>query len=75
MNVLLDRSEKNWARELLKLKAQVGDCDTSAPLTATGSLTGEFTWRCGHGRVKGSFALAPTRPPRIQELELKVATP
>jgi CubicO group peptidase (beta-lactamase class C family) len=75
MNVLLDRSEKNWARELSKLKAQVGDCDTSAPITAMGALTGEFTWRCAHGRVKGGLELAPTRQPRIQELELKAVTP
>jgi CubicO group peptidase (beta-lactamase class C family) len=75
MNVLLDRSAENWARELEKLKAQVGECDPSAPLTATGALTGEFTWRCAHGRVKGSLTLAPTRTPRIQELALSATTP
>jgi D-alanyl-D-alanine-carboxypeptidase/D-alanyl-D-alanine-endopeptidase len=75
MNFFLDRSAEGWARDLAKLKATVGDCDTSVPLTATGALTGEFTWRCSHGRVRGSLELAPTRPPKIQELKLAAVTP
>lgn len=75
MNFLLDRSAEGWARDLAKLQAQVGDCDTTAPLTATGVLTGEFTWRCSHGRLRGSLELAPTRPPRIQELKLSPIAP
>jgi hypothetical protein len=39
-------------------------------LNASGGLTGEFTWRCAHGRIKGSLELAPTNPPLIQELKL-----
>ena len=70
MNFLLDRDAAGWARDLAQLKAEVGDCDTSSPLIATGALTGGFTWRCTHGRVKGSLELAPTRPPRIQQLVL-----
>jgi CubicO group peptidase (beta-lactamase class C family) len=75
MNFLLDRSVEGWARDLAKLQAQVGDCDTSMPLTATGALSGEFTWRCSHGRVRGSLELAPTHPPKIQELKLGAITP
>jgi CubicO group peptidase (beta-lactamase class C family) len=75
MNFLLDRSADGWARELGRLKRQVGDCDTSAPLTPSGALTGDFTWRCARGRVKGSLELAPTRPPLIQELKLTVIAP
>jgi len=75
MNFLLDRSAEGWERDLAKLKAQVGDCDTSAPMTATGALAGDFTWRCAHGRLKGSLELAPTRPPLIQEITYKVITP
>jgi D-alanyl-D-alanine-carboxypeptidase/D-alanyl-D-alanine-endopeptidase len=75
MNFLLDRSAEAWARDLVKLQAQVGDCDTAAPLTATGALTGEFIWRCSHGRVRGSLELAPTRPPKIQELKLAAIAP
>jgi hypothetical protein len=75
MNFVLDRSVEGWGRDLAKLKAQVGECETSQPLTATGELTGEFTWRCTHGRVQGSLELAPTRPPRIQSLEFQPIKP
>ena len=75
MNFLLDRDADGWARDLARLKAQVGDCQTTELLTASGELTGDFTWRCKHGRVKGSLELAPTRPPRIQALELKPISP
>jgi CubicO group peptidase (beta-lactamase class C family) len=70
MNFLLDRSADGRARDLARLRAEVGDCDTTAPLVATGALTGGFEWRCKHGRVKGSLELAPTHPARIQQLEL-----
>ena len=70
MNVLMDRDAAGWARDIETLKKQVGECDTTAPMTATGALSGEFTWRCAHGRLAGSVLLAPTHPPRIQSLEL-----
>ena len=70
MNFLLDRDADPWARELAALHASVGDCDTSAPIAPGGALTGSFTWRCTHGRVKGSMELAPTRPAKIQQLLL-----
>ena len=75
MNFLLDRDAGAWARELTKLKAQVGDCDTSTPITATGNLAGNFNWRCTHGRVRGGLLLAPTHPPQIQSLSLTAVTP
>jgi len=75
MNFLMDRSAEGWARDLASLKAQVGTCETSAPVVATGALSGEFTWRCEYGRVKGMLQMAPTRSPRIQSLELARAMP
>jgi len=75
MNFLLDRDAAHWASYLAELKAQVGDCDAAAPLSATGALSGDFTWRCAHGRLQGSLILAPTRPPGIQELDLAVIPP
>jgi CubicO group peptidase (beta-lactamase class C family) len=75
MNFLLDRSAEGWARDLARLKAEVGGCRTDAPLVATGALSGNFTWRCDRGRVKGTLLLAPTRPPRIQSLSLTRETP
>lgn len=75
MNFLLDRDAAAWARELGSLAAKVGACDTASPLTPTGALSGEFTWRCAHGRVRGNLLLAPTRPARIQALRLAPLTP
>jgi len=75
MNFLMDRSAEGWARDLAALKAEVGACQTGDPLRATGALSGEFTWRCHHGRVSGRLLMAPTLPPRIQSLDLTRATP
>ncbi len=71
MNFLMDRDAAGWGRDIANLKRQVGECDTSASVTATGALSGEFIWRCAHGRVTGSVLLAPTHPPRIQSIEFE----
>jgi hypothetical protein len=75
MNFLLDRDAEHWSRDLARLKSDVGECDTSAPVAATGALSGDFTWRCEHGRVAGSLLLAPTRPPLIQAWQLSAIKP
>jgi len=75
MNFLMDRSADGWARDLAALKTQVGTCDTTAAIVPTGALSGDFTWRCERGRVRGSVLLAPTNPPRLQALRLVRATP
>lgn len=75
MNFLMDKDAAHWARDLAALRAQVGSCDTSAPVTPTGALSGDFTWTCTLGRVRGSVLLAPTTTPQIQALSLTRATP
>jgi D-alanyl-D-alanine-carboxypeptidase/D-alanyl-D-alanine-endopeptidase len=75
MNFLLDRDAEHWSREFARLKAEVGECDTTAPISATGAHTGDFSWRCRHGRLNGSLMLAPTRPPTIQDLEFSPIKP
>ena len=75
MNFLMDRDAAGWSRDLASLRKKVGDCDTSAPVTPQHALAGEFTWRCAHGRLKGSVLLAPTLPPRIQAIKLAPAAP
>jgi hypothetical protein len=75
MNFLLDRDAGGWRRDLAALKAQVGDCDATAPITAPGAWSGEFAWTCATGKVTGNVLLAPTRPPRIQSLRLARAEP
>ena len=75
MNFLMDRDAGHWARDLSAVKAEVGACDTASDIVPSGALSGDFTWRCEHGRVKGNLLLAPTRTPRIQALSLSRATP
>ena len=75
MNFLLDRDEAAWSSELARLKSSVGACDTNSPVEPTGALSGEFIWRCAHGRLSGSLTLAPTRPARIQEWALERIEP
>jgi CubicO group peptidase (beta-lactamase class C family) len=72
MNFLMDRSLDNWAAEFARLKAQTGACQTGAPIIATGALTGIFTWTCERARLQGQLLLAPTSPPTIQALRLRV---
>jgi CubicO group peptidase (beta-lactamase class C family) len=72
MNFLMDRSAENWAAELARLKQQAGTCRTEAPIVATGGLAGQFEWPCERGRLQGQLLLAPTSPPTIQALRLRV---
>ena len=71
MNFLMDRSMENWAADFARLKAQTGECRTDAPLTATGALTGTFSWPCDRGTIQGQLLLAPTVPPTIHALRLR----
>jgi CubicO group peptidase (beta-lactamase class C family) len=75
MNFLLDRSVENWALEFARLREQTGPCNHDGPLTATGALSGTFTWTCERGTLQGQLLLAPTNPPTIQALRLRVAPP
>ena len=75
VNFLMDRDAAGWQRDLAGLKKQTGECDTSTPLAASSALAGEFIWRCADGRLSGSLLLAPTRPPRIQEIKFARKTP
>lgn len=71
MNVLMDRSAENWRREFARLKSAVGACSAQEPIAATGLLSGDFTWHCDHGAIRGTLELSPATPPRLQTLTLK----
>ena len=70
VNFLMDRDAQRWARDLARLKAQVGECIAAGPIRAMSSLSGEFLWTCAHGRITGSLSLAPTREVGIQQIVL-----
>jgi D-alanyl-D-alanine-carboxypeptidase/D-alanyl-D-alanine-endopeptidase len=68
VNFFLDRTADNWKLELARLKTQVGDCKTDAPIHAMGTETGSFEWACQRGRIKGRLLLAPPNDYKVQSL-------
>lgn len=70
MNMLLDRSAENWAKELARLKGEAGICQTAVPIAPDGAMSGRFTWVCEKGRINGRVLLAPTPTVQIQALGL-----
>jgi len=75
MNFLLDRSAANWAKELAKLKEQVGACPGAEPLAPTGAMSTNFRLNCDKGKLDGTLLLAPTSPVTIQAWRLRVVAP
>ena len=75
MNMLMDSDADSWTRRLAALRREVGDCRTDAPISASGNLSGSFTWSCERGRVDGTLLLAPTPTAGIQELKLVARQP
>jgi serine-type D-Ala-D-Ala carboxypeptidase/endopeptidase len=73
MNFLMDRSVENWKKLLAELKAKSGECDTNAPITPTGNLSGRFSWTCKNGKLNGNILLAPTANAQIQSLSFEIA--
>ena len=76
MNFAMDRSDANWRKYLAGLSGQLGACDDSPTITATGNLSGRFSWACAKGKLEGTILLAPTQSPQIQSLSLQaIANP
>lgn len=73
MNFLMDRSAKNWRKELTALKAQTGECATAEPLAPNGAMSTAFRLNCERARLDGVILLAPTAPATVQALRFKVA--
>lgn len=74
MNFTMDRSDANWRKYLAGLSGQLGACDDSPAITATGNLSGRFSWTCAKGKLEGTILLAPTQSPQIQSLTLQPVT-
>jgi hypothetical protein len=68
MNFTMDRDPAHWEAYLVQLKAEAGECDLLAAPTATGALSGKFSWVCTNGTITGTVLLAPDFTPSIQSL-------
>lgn len=73
MNFLMDKDAAHWSQALAVVKQQAGACQTDAPISPTGAMSGSFTWTCTTGRVRGSIILGPTKEVTIQELNIAPA--
>lgn len=68
-NLPLDRSLEDRTAELVRLKAQLGDCPTAEPMFASGESSTVFRWNCARGKLDGRMSLAPLGPPQLQVLD------
>ena len=73
VNFFMDRTAENWKKELARLKAQVGECDTGPAIHAMGAETGSFDWACSKGRIKGRLLLAPPNDYKVQSVIYEAA--
>ncbi|MBN8247119.1 MAG: beta-lactamase family protein [Verrucomicrobia bacterium] len=77
-NVFLDRSESDWKAAAAEAMAACGAIRTVTPIRPQNLLRGRFDLIGDRGRVEVFMTLMPERPPRIQQIQLKVlptATP
>lgn len=73
MNVTLDRDAAHWVRLLAARKAEAGECAMTPAPTATGALSGKFSWTCTNGTISGTLLLAPDPAAPIQSLAFDFA--
>ena len=71
MNLYRDRAKERRKREIDDLRARVGAC--AAPTTfdyVENALRGQWTMKCERGELRVYITLAPTIPPRVQQLDV-----
>ncbi len=71
MNFFLDRSRESWRAEFAELRARHGALQPEGEFHPENALRGGWTMRGERGRVRVWLSLAPTSPPRIQDLEIE----
>ncbi len=76
MNLFLDRSKDRRQKELADLRAKVGTCTPPAAFDSVENwLRGDWTMKCERGDLRVSLTLAPTMPPKVQFLDVRLAQP
>jgi CubicO group peptidase (beta-lactamase class C family) len=75
-NLFLDESSQRRRAQLESLRAKVGSCSPTATRfdTVENALRGQWTMDCERGRVQASVTLAPTIPPKVQYMAVRVAS-
>jgi hypothetical protein len=76
MNLFLDRSKDRRRKEITDLRAKVGTCAAPTKFDSVENwLRGDWTMKCERGDLRVSITLAPTMPPKVQYLYVRLATP
>lgn len=71
MNLYRDRSKERRKREIDSLREQVGACTAPTRFDyVENSLRGQWTLKCERGDLRVYITLAPTIPPRVQQLDV-----
>jgi len=74
-NVLMDHDAAAWAKIIADAKAEVGECQTDAPIKPVSRMEGKFTWNCSKGKLDGRVQRTPMKRVEIQALSFKSAKP
>ena len=73
MNLFRDRSLERRRMEFVRLRETVGECrERPGYLYSENGLRGDWLLDCERGIVHAAVTLAPTVPPAIQHLEVRV---
>jgi Beta-lactamase len=73
-NLFLDRSKDRRRREIEDLRTKVGACKTPDRFDyVENALRGQWTLACERGNLQVGITLAPTMPPRVQALVVRLA--
>jgi len=73
VNLFLDRSKDRRRAEIARLRAQVGACRAADGFSyVENPLRGEWLLACERGQLRASVTLAPTLPPAVQYLDVRM---
>lgn len=76
MNLFMDTSQDRRQKQIADLRAKVGSCRAPTTFdTVENWLRGQWTMTCERGDLNVSITLAPTMPPKVQFLEVRLAEP
>lgn len=76
MNLYRDSAKERRQKQIADLRAKVGTCTAPAAFdTVENWLRGQWTMKCERGDLNVSITLAPTIPPKVQYLDVRMATP
>lgn len=74
MNLYLDTSKDRRQKQIAELRAKVGTCAAPTAFDSVENwLRGQWTMKCERGDLNVSITLAPTMPPKVQYLDVRLA--